>query len=467
IIQTRDLDYLEAALDQVRATPLQAAATEVNKLYQAYLHPFNNYAEQPPVVGQIAVPLHRLLALLALAGLALGWRRPATALVLSAALLVFSLPFLASHIDVRYTIPPAQIGTLFAGLAVAEFWPAVRRHAGDPLFWGSSIAVLALPFAAWLLDVPWVTAVLPSLEPWRAHALHSVLMIAGFVAAGWGVGRLLGSRTCPPKQLPFLGSGLAVGTLLAALYGVQAAYDGDWHEWSATVSAGESARQTFVLPPAWMPPAGSRAEVRLYLQGNATQSYVPVVRANGDEIARLGPAFTDAGPLRFDAVLMDSARRQGKARADVPQWYAVPLDSAALAGGQVTVQLLAEPLPGTAPEDAWVRIWGDYPNPGSRMPVRQPPAESSGAPDGRRVYEGPAVHSRILGADNAFHKLVATGHPMLWRRAPLASVEATGARWEDDRWREDDLSEAPGRQHGEYRIRLLVLDASGGLLALF
>ncbi|MDQ3703108.1 MAG: glycosyltransferase family 39 protein, partial [Chloroflexota bacterium] len=38
IIQTRDLDYLEAALDQVRATPLQAAATEVNKLYQAYLH---------------------------------------------------------------------------------------------------------------------------------------------------------------------------------------------------------------------------------------------------------------------------------------------------------------------------------------------------------------------------------------------------------------------------------------------
>lgn len=464
-IQTRDLDYLAAALDQVRATPLQAAATEVNKLYQAYLHPFNNYAEQPPIVGQLAVPVHRLLAMLALAGLALGWRRPTLTLVLGAALVVSALPFLASHIDVRYTIPPAQIGTLFAGLAVAEGWPAVTRRAGDSLFWGTA-AVLALPFAAWLLDVPWITAALPSLEPWRAHALHSVLVIAGFVAAGWGIGRLLGSRKCPRQHHRFLASGLAAGTLLAAVYGVQAAYSGDWHEWGATVSAGESARQTFVLPPGWTPPVGSRAEVRLYLQGNAKQSYVPVVRANGHELARLGPAFTDAGPLRFDAVLMDSARRQGKTRADVPQWYAVPLDTGALAGGRVTVQLLAEPLPGTAPEDAWVRIWGDYPSPGARLPGRVPPGTPA-APPGQRVYEGPAVHSRILGADNAFHKLVATGHPMLWRRAPLASLQATGERWEDNRWRGDDLSDAPGRQLGEYRIRLLVLDASGGLVALF
>jgi hypothetical protein len=67
-IHPKDLDYLEAAVQQVRSTPLQAMATEVNKLYQAYLHPFNNYAEAPPLVGPLAVPVHRLLALLALAG---------------------------------------------------------------------------------------------------------------------------------------------------------------------------------------------------------------------------------------------------------------------------------------------------------------------------------------------------------------------------------------------------------------
>ncbi len=77
------------------------------------------------------------------------------------------------------------------------------------------------------------------------------------------------------------------------------------------------------------------------------------------------------------------------------------------------------------------------------------------------------MHSRILGADNAFHKLVATGHPMLWRRAPLASRLVEAARGEGGAWRGGDLSDQPGRQSGEYRIRLLVLDGNGGLVALF
>jgi hypothetical protein len=168
------------------------------------------------------------------------------------------------------------------------------------------------------------------------------------------------------------------------------------------------------------------------------------------EVARLGLAFGDAGPLRFDRILMDSASRQGKARADVPQWYALPLDLSLLAGGAVTVEVSAEPAPGARPEDAWLRLWGDYP-----------------LADGARVYEGPAVHSRILGADNAFHKLMATGHPLLWRRAGLGSVRADGERTRGTGGQRDDLSDAPGRQSGEYRIRLLVLASNGDLLALF
>ncbi len=355
IIQTRDLDYLEAALDQIRATPLQAMATEVNKLYQAYLHPFNNYAEQPPLVGHVVVPLHRLLALLSLAGLVLSWRRPGPCLVLGSALLAFSLPFLASHIDLRYTLPPAQIGALFAGLAAAEGWTAIRRNAARRAFWGTACAMVGLPFFAWLADVPRITGALPALEPWRAHALHTLLMMGAFAGAGWGLGGLLGREATPRGRSGFAASGLAAGALLAGIHGVQAYYSGDWHEWSAGVKAGAGVRQTFVLPSGWSPPPGSRAEVRLYLQGSAEQSYVPLVRVNGDDLARLGPAFTDAGPLRFDAMLMDSARRQGKARADVPQWYVVPLETAALGGRRVTVELVLEPLAGAPSERAWMR----------------------------------------------------------------------------------------------------------------
>jgi hypothetical protein len=235
---------------------------------------------------------------------------------------------------------------------------------------------------------------------------------------------------------------------VAGVYGAEALYGGSWHEWSTRIGPGETVRQTFVLPPGWSPPAGSRAEVRLYLQGGPRPVYEPVVRVQGREVARLGPAFTDAGPLRFDRVVMDSASRQGKVRADVPQWYAVPVELSLLREGRVTVEVAPEAAPEARPGEAWLRVWGDY-------PLRE------------RVYEGPAVHSRILGADNAFHKLVATGHPMLWRRARLSGGPGEGARGAGGTWGGGDLSEAPGRQSGEYRIRLLVLAPNGDLLALY
>lgn len=451
-IQTRDLDYLEAAVAQIRATPLKAMATEVNKLYQAWLHPFNNYAEQPVLVAALAVPLHRLLAILALAGLCLGWRRPAPSLVFGTALLAFGLPYLASHIDVRYTIPPAQIGAMFAGLAAIQLGQGIlsQARAGSRRLVGL-LAVLISPLLMWQLGVARLLVLAPGVAPLYLHQLHTALMVGAFLGAGWAGGRLVattpGARPGDPRPLA---SGLLAGAILAAAYGTQAVYDGDWHEWHATLPAGGAVRQTFVLPEGWTAPAGSRAEVRLYLQGSPSQSYVPVVQADGQTVARLGPAFTDAGPLRFDETLMVSASRQGKTRADVPQWYAVPLEPAALVDGRVTVELLVEPMAGAEGAAGWIRVWGDYPM----------------APEAR-VYEGPAVHSPILGADNAFHKLVTTGHPMLWRQAVLASPRVEPAVRQGTAWREGDLSEAAGRQVGEYRIRLLVLGPNGELVATF
>jgi hypothetical protein len=99
-----------------------------------------------------------------------------------------------------------------------------------------------------------------------------------------------------------------------------------------------------------------------------------------------------------------------------------------------------------------VRVWGDY-----RSPM----------PGGRRIYEGPAFHSRIHGADDSFHKFVATGHSRLWRRVALDSVGAEAALARDGAPQTDDLSDAWGRQTGEYRIRVLVFGPTGELLAAF
>lgn|GEM_PF-1512515 len=500
-IEERDIDYFWAALDQVRATPLKAAATEINKLYQAYLHPSNTYGELPAALRAAAVPLHRTLVLLALFGLAIGWQvprhRPDAWLVLGTFLLASALPFLASHIDLRYTVPPAQVAAIFAGLALtcllSALWTTRRRWLR--LSWLA--LAIALPWAAWWLDVPQVLVLAPAAAPWLLHLGHTALMAVAFIVAGWSIGRaLVGSPAGPghdaaaaptapskrrapvagalvhrgrsPSPLPLgwkpagtvrppvlVAACTLAGLVLAMAYTSEALYEGDWHQWTVALRPGDAARQTFVLPAGWQAPPEARAELRLYLQGAPEPDYEPVVLVNGQELARLGPAFTDAGPLRFWAQIMVAARNQGKTRAEVPQWYTVPVDPRLLRG-QVEVELVVEPhLPdgsaaGAAEPRVW--LWGDYP-----------------PRPGQRLYEGPAVYSRIDGQDQAFLKYIATGEYGLWRWLGLASERAEAA-WRPgvgSAWQTRDLSAAPGIQQGEYRMRLLVLGPAGNLIAAF
>ncbi len=467
-IQPRDLDYLEAAVNQVRATPLQAMATEVNKLYQGFLSPFNTYAEQPPLVAPLATPLHRLLALLGLGGLALWWRRPAPALVVALLTLGVSLPFLVSHIDVRYTVPAALSATLFAGHAVAELVRRTRYMGRARAYLAPVLAVCGV-CAAVAIGVPVLLAALPSLAPLAAHRIHSAAVCGALVTAGWLVGDWLGEAQDGTRAGGGGGvardwrlSGVFTGAVLALVAGIQALYSGQWHEWSATLRPGEAARQRIVLPAGWTPPPDARAEVRFYAQGARAQTYVPVVSVNGRVVAELGPAFAHGGPLRFEERIMVTASQQGKARADVPQWYGVPLEMEALSGGAVEIEVSLRPEPaGAGREPTWARIWGDYPSPAPDNRREQ------AVQVGRRMYEGPAFHSRIHGADDSFHKFVATGHSRLWRRVVLDSREATAALVRSGTAQDGDLSDADGRQTGEFRIRVLVFGPTGDLLAAF
>jgi len=435
-VETRDLDYLEAAIDQIRATPLQALATEVNKVVHGYLYPFNPYAESPSLLAPFAAPLHRIIIWLTLVGVALSWRRPAPSLVLGGVTFAISMPFVVSHIDLRYVLPIALAALPFAGHAVAEVAGRIRGPRQLRLAVAPVAAVGALVIAS-RIHVPVLLWAMPSLEALSAHRVHTATVVLALIAAGGVLGAWFGGTARPV----IIAASFVVGGVCA----IQAFYDPSWHEWSSLVRPGETAIQRITLPVDWAPPAGTRAEVRLYAQGASAQTYVPVLHANGRELARLGTAFTEGGPLRFEERIMVAASRQGKARADVPQWYGVPLDVGALTGGSVELSLSVD-----GPPDTWVRLWGDY-----------PPAP------GQRVIEAPAVHSRIQGQDDSFQKFVATGHSRLWRRFPLASVATAASRQLPAGGWLDDLSDQIGRQRGEFRLRVLIFTASGELLAIF
>ena len=207
---------------------------------------------------------------------------------------------------------------------------------------------------------------------------------------------------------------LLAGLLVAGVYGAEALSGGSWHEWSARIGPGEAVRQTFVLPSGWSPPAGAgrRCACR---PGDPRPVYEPVVRVQGQEVARLGRAFTDAGPLRFDRVVMDSASRQGKVRADVPQWYAVPVALSLLREGRVTVEV-APRRPGGPAGEAWLRVWGDY-------PLRE------------RVYRGRRCSRTSWGRITRSVGCVATGTHALAPGPALGGASRSGARWGQGRRR--------------------------------
>jgi hypothetical protein len=410
------------------------------------------------------------MLLLALGGLCFGWIRPrdrAPWLILTAGLLASALPFLASHVDLRYTIPPSQIVSIFAGAALVWTWRAVttlgsdgQTHSVRAL--GVATAIVGVPFAVWATDVPLLLSWAPTFSPWALHLVHTAAMCVAFLLAGAGASMLLRAGIPHRQAAPSIMAGLLLGAVLAGIYGAEALYEGDWHQWTAQLRPGDSVRQTFALPAGWQPPAGGRAEVRLYVAGTRDPDYEPVVKVNGQEVARLGPALSAAGPLRFWEKIMVAARNQGKTRAEVAQWIAVPVDYAALARERIDVELAITTAGDAAFPKARLTIWGDYPpRPGARL------------------YEGPAVYSRIQGQDEAFLKYVATGEYGIWRWQTLHSVGAEAAcqncfvRSHFDvphvgEWRSDDLSaSAGGRQTGEYRIRLLVYGPNGALAAIF
>jgi hypothetical protein len=343
---------------------------------------------------------------------------------------------------------------LFAGLGTVELAHARGRPA---------LVAVASPVVAWAAGLPWLAMALPSVPPWDLHLAHTALVCFAFGVAGVVAGRALGTPAAgSSRRQAALASGVALGALLAGVYGVQALYEGDWHQWSAALWPGDAVRQTIALPGGWRPPPGGRAELRFYVAGRREPTYEPVVSVNGHELAHLGPAMDETGPLRFWEKIMVAARNQGKARPEVPQWVAVPLDLRELTGSALDVELEARSS-GMGAQQSVLWVWGDYaPRPAMRL------------------YEGPPAYSRIQGQDEAFLKFIATGEYGIWRWQYLQSAGADAAcrcfqhaalttpeRRSAERWRGDDLSAAPGRQTGEYRIRVVVYAPNGDLAALF
>ncbi|NBQ33349.1 MAG: hypothetical protein EBU21_15595, partial [Proteobacteria bacterium] len=481
-IQVRDLDYLDAAIDQFIQTPVQVAATMTNKLAGAWNYPWNPFAENAPVASSLMPALHHLLIAGSVIGLGTVWRRPVTGMVLAGALLATWLPFLA----VSYEVTPAPVGAVLAGIAmsdlvagvvaVAKRRPGLRRHRRMIL---ASVSVLGATTVIGMIGTTGFLAVVPTgtvlpvtahlLTGWSAAistGLRSTLAVV-IMSRGRSQSSIDAQSSQPkmPEPGAWIGwaAGAAMGTGIATLMAIQVWFAPEWHEWSIDLRPGDRAIQTINLPADRQIPPDAIVEMRLWLQGGRSPRYEPVIRINGKEVANFRPAFDDAGSLRFPESTLAYARLQGKVRADLPQWYAIRLDPALVDAPRLEVELEASPTGDVSnrdPADAWIRVWGDFPPSGPRIAAdRIDPAPAG-------VFEGPALYSRRAGADNSVFRYYATGSTLIWRRTPLSSTSTTAfIRRAGDR--STGMLDAAKVRNGALRIRFLVLDRNYGLITAF
>lgn len=485
-IQVRDLDYLDAAVDQFMMSPVQVTATMTNKLAGAWNYPWNPFAESAPLSNSLMPALHHLLIGGSVIGLGSVWRRPVTAMVLAGALLATWLPFLAVNIDVRYEVTPAPVGAVLTGIAISDLVtgvviiagrrPTLRRYRRMILATASALGATtvigSVGTTGFLLMVPTGT-VLPVtahlLTGWATAISTGLLSIlAVWIMSHGGSRRSIGAQSSPPRMPETrtrigLAIGATMGTGIATLMAIQVWFAPEWHEWSIDLRPGDRAIQTIWLSNKQPIPPDAIVEMRLWLQGGRSPRYEPVVRINGTEVANFRPAFDDAGSLRFPESTLAYARLQGKVRADLPQWYAIRLDPALIDAPRLDVELEASPIVDVSRKDvadAWIRVWGDFPPSNPRIAADRIDPTPAG------VFEGPALYSRRAGADNSVFRYYATGSTLIWRRTPLSSERTTAAimRLGD---RSTGPVDATKIRNGALRIRILVLDRNYGLITAF
>ena len=412
--------------------PLDSAAVTLNKLYVAWLYPYND--SRWTYLSGTTGPArwHQIILALGLIGVPLALRRWRVGIPLIATTLYTWLAYLVVKIEVRYAVTAMPMMICLAGVALADLstgWPLAWQEGRRRRLLLCAAVAAAAVVAAQTLTIARLLEILP-LAPDGAHAVRVAAIVAALGLLAALAVELLHHIWRRSSALVRLAPSLAVVAFIVLLGRPLAQ---DWQEWECPLTPDHGiARQEFILP-AIQPPVAARLRIDLLPEGPAP--YDLVVRVDGEEIKRYQGGLTraDADLPRadyFDQVFVAQRRAQEPDKA----WYVIPVPLERISpGAHVAVEVALQN--GGEPGGS-VTLFGDY--------TREP-----------STYAGPSLLSPAANADTSLFKYLDTGDFRMRRTIPLAG--SSHSRFFDGgTWSDTDLSVAPGRQQGRFRIFLLL-----------
>jgi len=427
------LAWIRGFASVVKEDPGGWVALVLTKAYRLLAVPYNDLGREPPFLPlSLQFLAHRGLLILALLGIAiLGRRQSVLLIVLLVVPLYVTLLYALTHEETRYNLPVMPFAFLLASYAMTHFAPALPRLVKGPR--GAlliAIAGAAFLTSAWV-EVPLILEMLPWKNPSGAFAVELVMDNLALVALGlilWHLLRFIGAQK--REGLTFLGLG---GLALLIVNGAWAT-DPNWREWQARIGPEESFRQEFVLPQ-----ETRNLEQAFVLLDAAGEFYGRWLRIdwNGQRVAQ----FQSALPLDYvPAWHLDFFRQSHSNFNELRAWRKVPLPTPMLRWKETNVLTLTlHDMNKEGHDQSKFRVYGAY-----------------GMED--RIWEGPSL------TYNSVNKYIYDRDARVSTRMTLASVASRSSLLTSQRWSSGDLSSEAGLQIGEYRLRLLVIDANGGTL---
>lgn len=445
--------------ESIARHPFASLVLRAEKAYRLWHAPATTYANPFGLPGWFTDGLHVLLVVGGACGL-LFLRRGPPFWFLGLPVLYTSAAYVAYYPEERrfaFVAMPCVI--VLCALALPPLAAALRRALGGEhrrrarLGLGAWLAAVGLG-AAWLGAFPGAAA--PGVPAAAAYGAAVALLTAALLAAAaWVAWRVV------PEPAPAVRWGTLVGlaVLLAVPVGAHLGKYRDGSTWSvALADPDQAALQVFRLPPGLVP--GRVAAARLLLDvrdgdGRVDDLEVSVNgRVQGDRV-RAGEMHRDLrlAAEDFAPLLRGLDWERLEVVPGMRQWLAYRLDPALLANGTVAVAVRPTAVPGPSGP---TRLYGDA---------------AWGDPHdyrGPRPWLDPEVNRRLrhlrFGGRESLYRyetygdLRLHGGRLAGESRSTRLVHAPGAAAPVER---RDLSDAPLRQTGSYRIRLQLVTTDG------
>jgi hypothetical protein len=450
--------------EAIRAAPLEAVLLRLEKFYRLWKAPATAYYN--PLWGPLGPlkALHGAILGAALLGLLLvppprGW--PLVFLPVAYTAALYTAYFSDEQ---RFILPVMGLVIVLAARAAADAWGRM----GDPARAPRHLAPDFAWFAGLVLSGAYLAAdgfaLLPALDPRWMHVAAALLFTACLAAGTWRVGRLLWGGRGVPWGPARLGAAVAV---LALPVGAHVLHYADWYSWRTPLrDPGQRVVQGFVLPPGldW----GRVAVATLQIDARDADGMLDnlEVLVNGRPQGSLIPGrLLPASYRHVEEELAPLVRGVDWTRVDVapglPQWLLYRLNPARLAGAdRVTVSLRLK-RPARSDEEV-IEIGGELPGPDPD--VQLGPRPWLLPPDARRLAMVPFRGRASYWRYQTYGDMRIHGGTRLVGTRVSAYVPKDGA--EPVMGPDGDLSPAPFRQTGGYRIRLQLITTNGAELFL-